>query len=302
MLLPRHRAVLQAVLRHGAPSRGQLHELTGIRRMTVYEDADRLLEMGILREGRARRLPRGRPEVPLEIDPARRNVIGLAIGVGVAEQPGAVELVRLNLLGEECGPGVVRTAKSAADQVRTAADLLRRSRDKATLAVGVLTRGLIDPAGAAGPVILASPLSSAKVSLRDVWEAAGEGVPVTLSNDVQALAARWLLAQTGNLDQDVLVVSMDDGRLGAAFLVGGRPNQGCVMGANELGHTRLLVETDRCYCGGMGCIERVFSTSFLTGLGGPRKALREAIADFDGRDDRIRRIVDLVGLGVANAV
>jgi len=80
---------------------------------------------------------------------------------------------------------------------------------------------------------------------------------------MHALAARWLLTHRADHQQDVLLVWFDDGRFGAAILVNGRPNRGCATGGNELGHTRFPVETERCFCGQTGCVERIVSTPFL---------------------------------------
>jgi predicted NBD/HSP70 family sugar kinase len=80
---------------------------------------------------------------------------------------------------------------------------------------------------------------------------------------MHALAARWLLTHRADHQQDVLLVWIDDGRLGAAILINGRPNRGCATGANDLGHTRFFVQTERCFCGHTGCLERIVSSRFL---------------------------------------
>src|SRR5207248_711724 len=93
-------------------------------------------------------------------------------------------------------------------------------------------------------------------SLKPLYEVAS-GMPIALENDVHAAAARWMLTHRSSEDQDVLLVGFDDGELGATMLIGGRANRGCVNSANELGHTRFFVETERCYCGHTGCLERI---------------------------------------------
>ena len=72
--------------------------------------------------------------------------------------------------------------------------------------------------------------------------------------------------------------------LGSALLIDGRPNRGCVTGANELGHTRLPVETDICFCGHPGCLERIVSTEFLRRRGVPLGSLLEHAANYSGGD------------------
>ncbi|EQD32844.1 transcriptional regulatory protein, partial [mine drainage metagenome] len=86
--------ILKLLWRHKALSRWEIHELTNNTPNQVGTDAAELIKQGLLRE----RIPNiagpGRPRVPLEIDPSRRYVLGLAI------RPGHVELARLNLRGD----------------------------------------------------------------------------------------------------------------------------------------------------------------------------------------------------------
>jgi predicted NBD/HSP70 family sugar kinase len=133
---------------------------------------------------------------------------------------------------------------------------------------------------------------------------------------MHALAVRWLLTHQAEQSQDVLLVYIGDGRLGAALLVEGRPNRGCLIGANELGHTRFPVEAERCYCGQVGCLERICSSAFLNGRIGKdgengrdklpdRRAagsLFERIARYDGSDERLDQMTELLACGLSNAV
>ncbi len=130
-----------------------------------------------------------------------------------------------------------------------------------TLAVGVTTTGFIDPVQKT--ILFSSALPGRGTeSLAPVFVAAGDH-PAVLGNDMQALAARWLLTHRLEPRQDVLLVWFTDGRMGSALLIDGRPNRGSVTGGNELGHTRFPVDTDRCFCGQTGCLERIVSTQFL---------------------------------------
>ena len=118
-------------------------------------------------------------------------------------------------------------------------------------------------------------------------------------DDPLALGMRWLMKHVEAEHDDTLVVTLEDGAVGASMLIAGRPNRGCVLGGNELGHMSLNIETARCYCGGVGCVERVFCTDFLHRLGG-RGSLGEAFAE-PALSAPARQIIDLVALGVANA-
>ncbi len=152
--------------------------------------------------------------------------------------------------------------------ISSAAAALRRLVSAQTLSVGVSVTGFIDPV--ARTILFSSALPGlGNVSLAPLFKAAAlDDVatgprPVVVENDMHALAARWLLTHRSQSNQDVLMVSIGDGRLGAAMLIDGRPNRGCAIAGNELGHARFFVETDRCFCGHVGCLEQICSTAFL---------------------------------------
>ncbi len=315
MIPSRHRVILQTLWNEGALSRWELHERTGIRPNTVGADTAALLDEGIIREGaptsspRGRRMAgvkeveqprsksgraRGRPRVPLEIDPVQRNVLGLAI------RPGRVEVARMNLVGKQISPAADRPITDAGRIIRTARDLLKEHIDEKTLCVGLATPGFADPEE--HTILLSSAWpGQGEVSLQPIYEIAGK-VPYLLENDMHALAARWLLAHRAEQRDDVLLVYFDDGQLGSALLVNGRPNRGCVTAANELGHTRLPVETERCYCGHVGCLERICSADFLSRVGKKKGTLAERAAQFDNDDDGMARMIELLAMGISNAV
>jgi predicted NBD/HSP70 family sugar kinase len=151
------------------------------------------------------------------------------------------------------------------------------------------------------------------VSLAPLYETVGNR-PIILENNMHALAAWWLLIHQAEADEDVLLVSIRDGQLGAALLIDGRPNRGCAIGANELGHVRFFVETDTCYCGHPGCLERIVSTEFLRRRGVATGTLLEHAARYgnDGAngksskanaaaDKAVGEVLDYLSAGLANA-
>lgn len=293
-IVSRQRSILQSIWRAGRLSRRDLHEQTGIRPNTVGSDAALLLKEGILRECTTKSLGRGRPRVPLEIDPARRHVIGIAI------RPGHVEVGRLNLLGHLLDTPVSHSAGQPSAMIAATCELLEERMDDNTLGIGLSTPGFVDPIRR---TILFSAMTArgGAVSLKPAFDCAGK-VPVVLENDMHALAARWLLTHQQEQDEDVLLVYFEDGQFGSALLIEGRPNRGCVTGANELGHTRLPVETDVCFCGHSGCLERICSTPFLRRLGSRGGTLPERAADFNGDDEPLRQVIDYLATGLSNAM
>ena len=253
MLDLRQRDIVRTLWEKGRLSRWELHEQTGYTPNNVGTLAESLLNMGMLREGVSEPSGAGRPRVPLEIDPVRRHVVGLAIA------PGRVEVGRIGLKGSPIGSSVSKVVDEPAKVISTAAALLKRTITEETIAIGLTITGFVD---AASKTVLFSSAFPGKghASLAPIYEAAGN-LPVVLENDMHAMAARWLLTHRA-AGLDVLLVLVEDGRLGAAMLIDGRPNRGCATGGNELGHSRFFVDTERCYCGHSGCLERIVSTDY----------------------------------------
>ena len=259
MLDERSRSVVRTLWKYGPQSRWELHERLGISPNAAGEVAGSLMVKGLLSELPAAPVGSGRPRVRLTLDSQTKHVLGVALS------PGMVEIGRVNLLGGALAPQVKALAKPKQNLVDLAAKLLEEEISANTLAVGLSVPGFMDHA--TRQVLMSAALPGRKnVSLSPIASAAG-GVPVVPENDMHALGARWLLSQaaTGIQEaQDVLLVLIEDGRLGAAILMNGRPSSGCVMGGNELGHCRFPVPTEVCYCGRQGCLERIVSSKFIT--------------------------------------
>ena len=299
MLDVRQREIVRTLWEQGRLSRWELHERTGLTPNNVGSLAESLLELGVLSEGTAEPSGAGRPRVPLEIDPLRRHVIGLAIA------PGRVEACRVGLRGHPVGPSVSRPITDPSKVIPTATAMLKKMMNADAMAIGLSVTGFVDAEKHA--VLFSSALpGKGPATLAPIYEAAGE-LPVVLENDMHAMAARWMLTHRA-AGQDVLLVLVEDGRLGAAMLIDGRPNRGCATGGNELGHSRFFVDTQKCYCGHTGCLERIVSTEFLhrqhNHKRGP-ETLLQTTAQFTGDPDThpaLQTILKYLACGLANAV
>lgn len=303
MIDTRQRQVFRVLWTEGRLSRSELHKRTGLTPNGVGTLAEAMLRDGLVRECPAASTSNGagRPRVPLEIDPSRRHVIGLAL------EPGRTDICRLGLAGSLLERVHVRQCTDPSRLIPTAAALLAKHRDARSLGIGVSVTGFVDTPHRS--LLFSSATQGGPAAdLSPIYEAAGN-LPVVLENDMHALAARWLLTHRADQQQDVLLVWFDDGRLGAAILVNGRPNRGCATGANDLGHTRFFVETDRCFCGQTGCLERIVSTPFLelrdrsNGSSGAGP-LKERVARFEsiGTDSSLDEMTKFLACGLANAV
>lgn len=300
ILEPRQRLLIQTVFREGRLSRSAMHERTGMRLNTVGEETAALLARRILREGDVQAAGRGRPRVPVEIDPNSRHVLGLAI------YPGRAEIGPINLLGEPMEEPAVTKGKVSASVIQTAADMLAQRITRDTLAIGLTIPGIIEPH--AHRMLFSSAVPGGQTaSIQPIYTAAGH-LPIAFENDAHALAAHWALMHPECQSQDMLLVFMSDGQLGASLLVDGKPNRGCVHGANELGHTRMPIATPICYCGHQGCLERICSSEFLAQhdqnkeQGHTANLVERADAYAADTDDALEHVLDLLSLGLANMV
>ena len=299
----RRREILRLLWRGGRMSRWELHRQTGVNPNAVGVDVAALLDHGIVRECPSEIVGPGRPRIPLEIDPSIRYVVGLSIS------PGRVQVGRLSLRGQLLGRVLSRDVTEPSKAIATAQSLLRESMTDKTLAIGLTVTGFVDPANRS--ILLSSSFAGqGGISLEPIYETAGER-QVVLENNMHGLAAWWLLIHQAESDEDVLLVSIADGQMGAALLIEGRPNRGCATGANELGHTRFFVDTDVCYCGHPGCLERIVSTEFLRRRGVATGTLFEHAARYGGTQTAdgdpaaakvMADVVDYLSAGLANSV
>lgn len=289
----RHRRELTLIRAAEGSSRSSVSDELRIRKSTVSGDVSALIEAGLIREGDSRTTTPGRPRVPLEIDPDRRHVVGLSI------DPGRVAYGRVNLLGEPVSELAMEPAADAEGLIAAAVRGVERYVDDATLAIGLVVPGFID--AEAGDVLFSSAFPEAgRVSLAPI-RAVARGRPVVMDSRTNSLGTRWLLQRPDAADDDSLLISLCDGQFGATLMIEGRPMRGCVLGANELGHMRLCIDTPRCYCGQIGCVERVLSTPYLQGLDPGAGTLADALATGEPAEP-VERITALSAMALANAV
>jgi len=294
-VLPDQQCRILRILRaEGAMSRGELHHRTSLRPNTVGDHIGALLRQGLVCEEAAEARGPGRPRVPVAIDRRNLHVVGAAI------RPGHVEACQLNLCGQLQGQLHVQPVASPAETVSVVHDLFSELVQEQTFLVGLSTTGFVDTVDQR--ILLSSALPTQNIaSLEPLFDVVGDR-PLVVENDMHALAARWLQERHRQLTEDVILVYIDDGQLGAALLVRGEPNWGCLVGGNELGHTTLPVETAPCYCGNIGCLERICSTDFLHREGAGPGSLVEHVALFDGTQPQLNRLIELLSIGLANTV
>ena len=276
---------LLGLIRAQAVSRQELHRKTGWRPNTVGDVVAEMLDAGLISEGTPIGGGPGRPRVPLRIDPGSRVVLGVAL------MPGHVEVTRQNLLGETLAFARTDQGLSDAGGMAAAQALMAQHQDEAVLAAGICSTGLLDPARRE---LLVSTAATSGTSIAPLLQGLGK-MPVLLQNDMQAMAAHWLLTEAElGATEDVLLVHLRDGAIGASLLVDGRPNRGSVAGGNELGFAAVPGQTKR--------LEQLFSSAHLSELSGQAEDLGTRLAHLHPADEQVGGLVDLLGLQIANAV
>jgi predicted NBD/HSP70 family sugar kinase len=300
----RQQEILRLLWSGGRMSRWELHRQTGVNPNAVGVDVATLLSQGLIHECQSAAAGPGRPRIPLEIDPSLRHVVGVAVS------PGKVEAGRLSLRGNSLGRPLARITRDPAKAISTAQALLRETINDRTLAVGLSVTGFVDLSQRS--VLISSSFAGQTPSLEPLYRTAGE-VPLIIENNMHALAAWWMMVHQAEANEDVLLVSIDDGQMGAALLIEGLPNRGCAVGANEIGHMRFFVDTDVCYCGHPGCLERIVSTDFLRRRGVSSGTLMEHAASFETETETdsssthnvhkaLTEVIDYLSTGLANVV
>ncbi|NNM85262.1 MAG: ROK family transcriptional regulator [Phycisphaerales bacterium] len=290
------RQMLETLWYDGPLSRSELCERMGVTANATGEIALRLQQLGFVEELPAEIIPRGRPKTPLQIDARRQKIIGLSVS------PHQVEACRIGFGGDLLDEPLVKKLADGQSPLSVAAKLLPKVLHPRTILIAMSVPGLIDQV--TGQIVLSSAFSQTRtLSLKPIFDAAA-GIPLVVGNDLHAAAAHWALSHRGLASEDVLLVNLADGQIGAAMLINGRPNRGCILGANELGHTKLPINAPPCYCGGHGCLERIFSSQFLQSHTHQESSglLAKRLTAYAQDDATLQTAVQALALALSNAV
>ncbi len=296
MVIPNlHSRILVLLRQHGPLSRLEISRLTEVRPNTIGRAVLEMQEKGLLRESAAHAGKRGRPKIPLEIDPAGACVAGLSLS------PGKAEAVLLNLFGQIRQGSRTAEVDKPEDLVASAARLLRQILQPSVIAAGMSIPGFMD-AGQKTVLLSSAFPGKEPADLSPVFNTAGN-LPLFFDNDLHALALRWLHTHQSEPGEDVLLAGFGDGFIGASILIAGEPYEGPVLGGNELGHTRFPVKTEPCYCGHEGCLERIFSSGFLRLHGaGADARLEDRLERCDTSEPALSALIRHFAAGLTNAV
>lgn len=221
-------------------TRLEIGERSGLSGQTVNNIARRLIERKLVREGLPVRGARGKPPVPLLVDPDG------CCSLGVHVDPARLTIVLLDLAGSVVAATVLRTPKARfparvmALIARTTAELVRTAGVDSgrVLGIGVAAPGPIDVAEG---VLTDPPMLPRWRNLRlrsDLHTATG--LPVLLDKDVTAAATAELRAAPhGNHDFAFLYLGSG---VGAGLVLADEVVRGASNNVGEVGE--ILVDPD----------------------------------------------------------
>ncbi|MBV9466982.1 MAG: ROK family transcriptional regulator [Solirubrobacterales bacterium] len=269
--------VLETLYRHPGSTRADLARRTGLSRATVSTLVDELGRAGVVAEhegagdgsepGLAEEAPRasGRPPMSLSLVPGAAFAVGLDFGhqhirVAVCDLSG--EPVVDEWSPAEVDHAPVESLDLAHELVRGALRTASIERDR-LVGVGM---GLAAPINHLTGELEANGILPGWHGLRPAAEMQARlGTPVQLENDanVGALGEKAFGAARGV--EDVIYIRLSAG-IGAGLILGGRPYQGVLGVAGEVGHVLLDPAGPICRCGNRGCLETVASPVAVAAL------------------------------------
>ncbi len=300
------RQVLRTIQARGPLSRAEVARHSGISAPTASKAVESLLRAGLLEEGDAGELGRGRPARKLRLASETAQVIGLVVDAEQCRMVTAGLDGRLHHERRRSFP----TPDSYAELIRTAEVQARELIERpgvTTLGLAVSLPGLIDYRHARGVLSPNVPITNGHSPSRDLGERLGIECIVIQESHALCIAERYYGAARG-ID-DFAVLDIETG-VGLGVMSGGRLLTGHNGLAGEIGHITVELEGRTCGCGNRGCLETVASDSALAWAIsqrlGRKVGLREAIeriraGEIEARTE-LERTCRYLGVGVAAVI
>jgi predicted NBD/HSP70 family sugar kinase len=226
------RSAMRLLLEHGALTRAQLSDLTGLSKPTTGQLLARLQSAGAVVTDGFRTGQRGPQAEVYRLEP------GIAFAAGVDVTPARVRVAVADVTGAVLAIREFRTTRDSVVPTLTVREVVDETLAAAGLHRKQLTCAVIGTPGALDPIT--GKLGYARhlrgwhrddlaASLRESL-----GVPLSIVNDVK-LAAVAELAHRGPLEQDFCLLWNGDG-LGLAHVSAGQVLSGARGGAGEVGY------------------------------------------------------------------
>lgn len=303
------RLLLRLLREQGPTSRTELAEQSGLSNGAITRIVGELIDEGFLVERSVGASTGGRRPVLLDLDTSARVVAGLKLmddvilAVLVDIKGAVVADARVALRSHETDAVLDRAAAAVRDL------LAKAGVDRARLAgIGLCMPGSVD--WRAGVCRLAPFFGWSDVPVARLLNER-TGVPVSVDNDVNALAVAESLFGPRRQARDFAVVTFGRG-VGAGLVQGGRVYRGAGGGAGEFGHIVSQIGGRPCECGKSGCLEAYVGENALLervraiGPGYSGVGVEEFVALARGGDQAVgavyAEVTQRAGVAVANLI
>jgi len=139
-------------------------------------------------------------------------------------------------------------------------------------------------------------------------------IPIVVENDANCFAiaeTNMGIVREKMPEANVVFGVIIGSGVGGGIVINGKPLSGRQGIAGEWGHNFLDESGGNCYCGKVGCVERIISGKSLeryyTSLTGQKKLLKNIVADHKAGIDptaskTVQRLIEFFGKGIANVI
>ena len=279
-------ALFEAVLTRGPLSRRDAAKLTGLSAASVTKLIRPMISHGYLVENEREAGVPGRPQIPLQVDPARHHAVGIKLMdseiVGVVADLHAEVQSAHRMKYSDTSPSGVTAAIAEMTGILLDRSPVERER---LLGIGVGLGGHIN--GATGVVIESPFLNWQNVPLRQLL-ADRMQLPVVIENDVNTLAVAEQWFGAGATFPTFALITIGVG-VGCALVLDGDLWRGVSGAAGEFGHMVVDPDGPQCHCGKRGCLEAVVGDN----------AIAAAMSQAAGR--RVTRVSQVVSAAHAGS-
>jgi predicted NBD/HSP70 family sugar kinase len=250
------RIVLTLIAAHQPISRADLARIMKTNRASITLMVNRMIEEGLIVEGEAGQIARGRKPRLLQLNMRRSCVVAVDI------RPTSTHMTLTDLLGNPITDirvwpterDIHRFIRHLTGQIKKllAHDAIHRT----CAGVGVVVPGIVD---ADGQVVLAPHLGWRDIPLaKTLATKLGLQVKIENSGRACALAQVWMTRKELHPCDDLVYVSVSDG-VGVGIVIHGELVRGRRDSAGQFAHIPLNIDGPRCFCGASGCWEAYVS-------------------------------------------
>lgn len=293
------RSILREVLLHGRRSRSDLGRRIGMTRVSLSRLTRELTALGLVREaGAALDGARGRPSETLEIAPEGAMFLGFKL-TGSALYTALTDL-SAQVVHVESEQLPSREVEDVVATMGRVAARLRRSNARLA-AIGVCLAGDVHRDLHLGDVVRGSAfLGWEETPLQQLLERT-TGLPVTISNDVQALTTAHHWFGAGHGASSLAVIGVGEG-IGCGIVVEDRRIPGAHGRPGKVGHLAVGGQDARCDQGHLGCVSAYVTVPAILRNAGATDfaAVMAAASSGEERADRaFRGAADALGAVIA---